>query len=320
MNSFSKTMKAIATSFAFTGALLASAAVAQEYPAKPVTLVIPFGPGGSNDTYGRVIGEQLAKLWNQTVIVENRPGAGSAIGSAHVAEAKPDGHTLLFVSTSYTTTAATQIKLPFDPLKDLEPVGIVADADLYMMTGKRVTIKNLDDLTREAKAQTIFSGAPGIGSISHLTQLLLNDTLGIKTEIVQHTSGGNVMADMGGERLDTYFGVVFEANSGTVTPVVVMSDKRSDALPNVPTIGELGYPQAKSNLWFGIFAPTGTPTEIVAKINKDIITVMKNPEQAEFLKAQGLKVSGATPAEFASQVYNDIGRWTALAEKYGLRK
>ena len=310
-----------AASMFLAGTLLASSmATAQGYPDKRVTLVIAFGPGGSNDTYGRVLAEHLGKLWKQTVIVENKPGAGSAIGSAHVALAKPDGYTLLFVSSSLTTTAATQAKLPFDPLKDLQPVGVAAIADLYLMTGKRVPIRNLDDLKREAKAQTLFTGAPGVGSISHLAQLMLNDTLGVKTEFVQHTSGGNVMADLGGGRVDTYFGVVFEATSGPATPIVVMSDKRSTALPHVPTIGEVGYPGTTADLWFGVFAPAATPKDIVAKLNRDIWTVMSSPEQADFLKSQGLKASTESPDEFAKRVKTDLEKWTGVAEKNGIRK
>jgi tripartite-type tricarboxylate transporter receptor subunit TctC len=321
MNCFIKSMKAIAASMAFAGAISASPiAAAQSYPNKQVTMVIPFGPGGSNDTYGRVLAEKLGKLWNQTVIVENRAGAGSTIGSAHVAQAKPDGYTLLFVSTSYTTSAATQAKLPYDPLKDLAPIGVFANADLYLMTGKRVPLRTLQDLQKEAKAQKIFTGAPGVGSISHLTQLMLNEKLGITTDIVQHTSGGNVMTDMGGGRLDTYFGVVFEASNAAVTPVVVMSKERSAALPNVPTIVEAGYPDALAPLWFGVFAPAGTPKDIITKVNGDIIKVMKDPGSEEFLKAQGLKVSEMSPDEFGKMVEGDIKRWTALAEKNGLRK
>jgi len=311
----------LAASLAFAGTLaVSSAAIAQGFPNRQVTLVIPFGPGGSNDTYGRVLADKLGKLWKQTIVVENKPGAGSAIGSAHVAQSKPDGHTLLFISTSYTTSAATQAKLPYDPLKDLAPIGVFANADLFLMTGKRVPMSSLQDLQREAKVHKIFAGAPGVGSISHLAQLLLNEKLGITTDIVQHTSGGNVMTDLGGGRIDTYFGVVFEASNPAVTPIVVMSKERSAALPNVPTIVEAGYPDAITPLWFGVFAAAGTPKDIITKVNSDIIKVMKDPASAEFLKAQGLTVSEIGPDEFSKMVESDIKRWTALAEKNGLRK
>jgi tripartite-type tricarboxylate transporter receptor subunit TctC len=303
------------------GALSAPlSAAAQDFPSKPITIVIPFGPGGSNDTYGRVLAEKLGKLWSQTVIVENRPGAGSAIGAAHVAQARPDGHTLLFVSTSFTTTAATQVKLPFDPLKDLQPVAQMATGDLFLLTGKRVPIKTIEDLQKVGKAQTLFGGAPGIGSISHLAGLMVNDALGIKTEFVQHTSGANVMTDIGGGRIDTYYGVVFEATSGITTPVAVLSEQRSTALPDVPTVAEAGFPNALAGLWWGVFAPAGTPKEITDKINKDIRTVMKAPDTADFLKSQGLRVSELSPQEFADHVKNALERWTAVSVKHGLRK
>src|SRR5690606_5923911 len=143
-----------------------------------------------------------------------------------------DGYTLLFVSTSYTTTAATQTTLPFDPVNDLVPVAAVVKADLYMMTGNRVPMDDLEDLKNEAGEQTIVAGTPGLGSIGHLSQLSVNEALGIETEFVAHTSGANVMADLGGGRVDTYFGMVFEATSGTAKPVVVMSADRSEVLPD----------------------------------------------------------------------------------------
>jgi tripartite-type tricarboxylate transporter receptor subunit TctC len=314
-------MKTIAKCATLAGALFApSMALAQEYPSKPVTMVVPFGPGGSNDTYGRFLAEALTKHWKQTVIIENRPGAGSAIGSAHVAKAKPDGYTLLFVSTSYTTNAATLANLPFDPLNDLQPVGMLGVSDLFVMTGSRVPLATLQDLQREAKAQTIFSGTPGLGSLGHLALLLLNETLGIKTEFVHHKSGAAVLTDVGGGRIDVASGVLFEASSGNAKPIAVMSEKRSSALPDVPTVVEAGFPAAQADIWFGVFAPADTPKDVVAKINRDIVTVMKSPEAATFLQAQALQTSDESPEEFASRVKSDIKKWTALAEKNGLRK
>jgi tripartite-type tricarboxylate transporter receptor subunit TctC len=178
----------------------------------------------------------------------------------------------------------------------------------------------MQDLQKEGKAQTLFSGAPGIGSISHLAGLLVNDSLGIKTEFVQHTSGANVMTDIGGGRVDAYYGVVFEATSGTTTPVAVLSEQRSTALPDVPTVAEAGFPNAVASLWWGVFAPKGTPKNVVDKINHDIVTAMKGPDTAEFLKAQGLRVSDVSSEDFGAHVKSEIEKWTALAEKHGIRK
>jgi tripartite-type tricarboxylate transporter receptor subunit TctC len=314
-------IKNIARLALLAGAVVAPAlAAAQEFPNRQVTLVVPFGPGGSNDTYGRYLAEGLTKLWKQTVIVENRPGAGSAIGSAHVSQAKPDGYTLLFVSTSFTTNAATLANLPFDPSKDLAPVGVMGISDLFVMTGSRVPLPTLQELQKQAKAQTIFAGTPGVGAVGHLALLLLAEAQGVKFEYVHQKSGAAVQTDLGGGRTDVATGVLFEANSGTAKPIAVLSDKRSASLPDVPTVVEAGFPTAQANIWFGIFAPGGTPKEVVDKINKDIVAVMKSPEATEFLKAQALQISDESPEQFGNRVKSEIDKWTALAEKNGLRK
>ena len=316
-----RTMAAILASGTMAAALISSGpASAMEFPTKPVRLVIPFGPGGSNDTFGRILADRLGKLWGQTVVVENRPGAGSTIGSAHVSQAKPDGHTLLFVSSSYVTAAATQTKLPYDPVKDLAPVGYFGLTDLYMIVSKDLPVKNLADYKQEAEKRTVFGGAPGVGSISHFVQLMLIDTLGIKSEIVQHNSGGAVMTDIGGGRVDSYFGVVFEAANDAARPLVVMSNERSAAYPDVPTIIEEGYPDAVADLWYGVFAPGGTPEEVVTKINHDLAQAMKDAAEDPFIVTQGIKISDAPPVEFASRVKADIERWSAVAVKNGIRQ
>jgi tripartite-type tricarboxylate transporter receptor subunit TctC len=321
MNAFVNSMKAIAASTAFVGTLaVSSMAAAQNYPAKPVTLVVPYGPGGSNDTYSRVLAEKLSKVWKQTIIIENKPGAGSAIGSAHVAQAKPDGYTLLFNAASYAAVAAMQKQLPFDPITALQPVALAYDANFYVLTGKRVPMRTLDDIRKEGKEKKLFTTTPGVGSITHLAGLLVDNALGITTEFVHHTSGANMLADVGGGRADISYVVDFEAKSGAGMPIAVLSKSRSAAFPGLPTIAEAGYADATLQLWFGVFAPAGTPKDIVDKVNRDIIAVNKAPDMEEFLKIQGLSYSELKPDEFAKLVTSDIQRYTALAEKNGIRK
>lgn len=314
-------MKSIAKCALAGGVLLMSvAAYAQEYPTKTVTLVVPFGPGGSSDTYGRYIAAGLQKLWGQTVIVENRPGAGSAIGSAHVAQAKPDGYTLLFPSASFAAAPAIQTKLPFDPMKDLTPVAMVGISDFFVIAGSRAPLPTLGDLQREGKAQTIFYATPGLGSVTHLGQLLLNDTLGIKSEFVHYKSGAEMLTAVRGGRVDATIGILFEAKSGNGTPIAVMSSKRNPGLPDVPTVVESGFPNALASNWVGVFAPAGTPKEVVDKINRDIVSITKTPEAIAFFQAQALQASDDSPEEFATFVKNEIEKWTAVAERNNLRK
>jgi tripartite-type tricarboxylate transporter receptor subunit TctC len=293
------------------GALLApSMAAAQNYPSRPVTVVIPFAPGGSNDTIGRYLAEQLEKRWKGTVVVENRPGAGSAIGSAHVTKA--------FVSSSYTSNAATQKSLPFDPLKDLQPIGMAAVADRFISTGKRVPMATLADLVRETKSQKIFYGTSGVGSLAHLTGELMNEVLGITMVPVHYAGGSEVMVDLGGGRVDVVFSSLTDISTGIGTPVAVMSERRSTALPNVPTVQEAGYPDTRVPNWWGVFAPAGTPKELIGRIHQDIVAVMGTAEAAEYLARQGAMASAMSTDAFASHVESELNKWKAIVEKQGV--
>jgi tripartite-type tricarboxylate transporter receptor subunit TctC len=301
------------------GVLMPGSASAQDFPAKEVTFLVPFGPGGASDTYGRYVADALAKRWGHPVVVENRPGAGSAVGTAQLAKAKPDGYTLLFTSGSYGATPATQKELSYDPEKDLVPVALVGVGDLFVMTGTRVPLDNLADLQTQAKAQVMFSVTPGLGSIGHLAQLLLNGEMGIKTEFVHQTSGAAQMTEIKGGRVDTVVGTQLEVMSGLAKPIVVMSDKRNPGYPDVPTVVEAGFPAAQAVNWVGAFAPAGTPKDIVDKINRDFIEVLKQPEVVKFFEGQALRTSNDTPEEFATFVHGELAKWKTVAEKSGLR-
>jgi tripartite-type tricarboxylate transporter receptor subunit TctC len=312
-------MKRIIKTILALGALLApSMAAAQNYPSRQVTVVIPFAPGGSNDNIGRYLAEQLEKRWKRTVVVENRPGAGSAIGSAYVTKAKPDAYTLLFVSSSYTSNAATQKSLPFDPLKDLQPIGMAAVADRFISTGRRVPMGTLADLVREAKSQKIFYGTSGVGSLAHLTGELMNEVLGITMAPVHYAGGSEVMVDLGGGRIDVVFSSLTDISTGIGTPVAVMSERRSTALPNVPTVQEAGYPDTRVPNWWGVFAPTGTPKELIDRIHQDIVAVMGTAEAAEYLARQGAMASAMSTDAFATHVESELNKWKAVVEKQGV--
>ena len=183
-------MRMIATAaLVLAGVMTPSVSNAQAYPTKNVTLVVPFSPGGSNDVIARYLADALGKLWKQTVLVENRPGGGSAIGAAYVAKSPPDGYRMLFVSSSYTTLSATRTDLPFDPIKDLKPVSMVARGPVAIVTGSRVKMATLADLIRESKSRTIFYGTAGVGSTQHFNAELVNDALGIKMVAVAYPGG-----------------------------------------------------------------------------------------------------------------------------------
>ena len=285
-------------------------------------LVIPFSAGGSNDLIGRYVAERLSRLWHETIVVENRPGAGSAIGSAHVARSAPDGRTLLFVSSSLTTTAATAANLPFNPMKDLQPVGLTAVGQTVIVTGSRVRMPTLASLIEQSKSRTIFFGTAGVGTTSHLAAELLNDRAGIKMTAVHYRGATTAMIDMAGGRLDVYVGAVASLMSSiaskTATPIAIFGRTRDPALPDVPTVAELGFAGTEADVWWGVFAPAATPKTVVARINDGINLVMETPEAQRLLARNGAAPRKMSVGAFEQLVSSDYQKWSSLAKARGL--
>ncbi|HSV83813.1 MAG TPA: tripartite tricarboxylate transporter substrate binding protein [Ramlibacter sp.] len=295
---------------------------AQTYPSRTVTIVVPFPPGGSNDTLARFLADQLGKQWNQPVIVENRPGGGSAIGAAYVAKSPPDGHRMVLVSSSYTTNAATKSELGFDPLKDLVPVSMVARGHVAVVAGSRLPLNSLADLAREAKGKTVFYGTAGIGSSQHFNAELLNDAMGIKMTAVPYKGGQEALLDLAAGRIDivvgTLGGLLGYINSGKAKPLAVLSKARSPAAPNLPTAAEQGFPNALTDNYFAVFVPAGTPDAIVTKINQTIRTVTHTPEGRAFLTKVDGEPTELSSQEVSANVKKEIEYWTRLARKLNI--
>lgn len=312
---------------AFLAAALATAlpfgVTAQDFPNDTVSVVIPFTPGGSNDTIGRYLADNLAKHWDETVVVENKPGAGSAIGSAYVAQAEPNGYTLLFVSGTFTTNAATQPNLPFDPVEDLQPIGMGALGQFVVVGGKRLGAESLADLIETAKSRKVFYGTTGVGSSTHFAGALLADVAGIEMEPVHYPGGTDALLDIAGGRLDLYVGsvpqVLSSVEAGTATPLAVTSQTRSSALPDVPTVVEEGLSDAIFDIWWGVFTAADTPPEIVEEINSAINAVMTTPEAEEFLAKQGAAPHAMSVEEFTDHVHAEIAKWRKLAADHDIR-
>ena len=315
-------MKIVVHALLIVAGLIASVSSAQEYPSKVVTIVVPFPAGGSNDTIARHLADSLGKLWKQPVIIDNRPGAGSSIGSVYVARSSPDGYTMVLVSSSYTTNAATRTNQGFDPLKDLKPVSMVARGHNAVVTGTRVPMATLADLVREAKAQTIFYGTAGVGSAQHFNGELLTDALGIRMSAIPYKGGQEALADLVGGRIDVIVGalggLVSTIQSGKGKAIAVLSKARSPLLPNVPTTAEAGYPAAVIDNYWAIFVPAGTPNAIVAKLNRDIKTVTHTSEGREFLRKVDAEPTELSSEEVAGHVTNEIATWTKLAKKLNI--
>lgn len=303
---------------------LATTAHPQDFPGtEPITVVIPFTAGGSNDTIGRYMADGLSAKFGVPVVVENMPGAGSAIGAAHVAQSAPDGHTVLFVSSTYTTNAATAANLPFDPEKDLLPVAIAALGQMVIVTGPKLAVTDLAGMVDKAKAEGLFYGTTGVGSSTQFAAALFSDVVGLKFEPVHYPGGTDALIDIAGGRLDVYFGTVAQALSqieaGNVTAIAVTSATRASALPDVPTVAEAGFPGTEMDNWWGVFAPAGTPPDVLEALNAAITETMTSDAAGEFLAKQGAIPTKMTLPEFAAHVGSEIAKWRQLAESHGIK-
>jgi tripartite-type tricarboxylate transporter receptor subunit TctC len=303
------------------GMLIPSLVSAQDYPEKTVTVVVPFLAGGSNDTIARYMAEGLSTLWGQPFVVENRAGGGTAVGAAHVANSEPDGYTILFVSGSYTINASTRTDLPFDPVNDLSAVAIVGLGEIGIVSGPRVKIETIDDLIREAKVQDLYYATAGIGSQQHFFAALLADTLGIEMTAVPYPGGAEGLVDLLGGRVDlvvgTVSGLLTPIENGAV-PVAVMGEARTPSLPNVPTVAELGYPEATTTTFWAVFVPDGTPPEIIDKLHEGITSQFATPEGVKFLASLDARPSDMSAADAQAHITNEIQHWTELAQKLGI--
>ena len=301
-----------------TAALIPGFCAAQEYPTKPITLIIPFPPGGSNDMIGRYLSDSLGRLWKQAIIVENRAGGGTSVGSNYVAKSPADGYRLLLVSSSYTTNAATRTDQPFDPVKDLKPVSMIGRGQIGVVAGPKNSINSLADLVREAKTKTIFYGTAGIGSTQHFNAELLNDALGIKMVAVPYKGGQEALVDTAGARIDVVVGAVGGMmpfiDGGKVKLIGIMSKTHSKALPNVQTTVEAGFPAALTDNYWAIFVPSATPEGVVNRINVGIKTVTHNEEGRKFLTKLDSEPADMNPAEVTAYVKKEIEYWTKLAK------
>jgi tripartite-type tricarboxylate transporter receptor subunit TctC len=302
--------------------LLPLQANAQDYPDGAVTVTVPFSPGGSNDTIARYMAEGLSELWGEPFVIENRPGGGTAVGAAHVANAAPDGMEILFVSGSYSINAASRSDLPFDPIADLQTVATAATAQIAVISGPRVTINSLEDLVREAGNQELFYATAGVGSQQHFFAAMLAEELGIEMTAVPYPGGAEGLLDLLGGRVDivvgTVSGMLATIESGAV-PVAILSDDRSNSLPDVPTVTELGYPGASTATYWTVMVPAGTPPEIAQQLNEGIVQVFGSEEGTAFLASLDAQPSAMTAEESQAFIANEITVWTDIAERLGIR-
>lgn len=293
-----------------SAALLAPGlAFAQSYPDRAVRVIIPQQPGSSSDILGRQVADKLSKLWGQPVVIENMPGGATMIGTGAVTQAEKDGYTLLFHSSSLSSNTATTANLAFDPKTDLVPVSVVATGDMVILTGSKTPLPTLQDVATKAKEGTTLFQAY-TGGTGGLLGSLFKREAGIEMTQVDYKSPPDALIDLAGGRVDFFVtsttSFLNSAAADKSTPVAVASAERSPALPDVPTTAEAGFPTVVVMPWWGLFAPTGTPAEVLAKLNADVNTVMADPEMIESLKASHSRPQAMSLEEAAAFISKDM--------------
>jgi tripartite-type tricarboxylate transporter receptor subunit TctC len=307
-------------------ALLSIATPAQaEYPTKSITLVVPFAAGGSNDIVARAIGKKLGEAWGQTVIIDNRAGAGGVIGAAFVAGAAPDGHTLLLVSSTYTINPAVKANMPFDTQKAFEPVAFIASSPLLMASANKLQVTSAQDLIALAKARpnAINYASAGPGSINQIAAELFASAAGVKIVHVPYKGGSLAVNDLVGGHVDLYISsmpqILQIAKTGQARPLAVTGLKRSPALPDVPTLDEIGLKGYEASSWWGIVAPAGTPADVVAKLNAEINKALSSDEMKRFLAGEGAEAAAMSSQAFRDLIDAEVKRWDKVAKEANIR-
>jgi tripartite-type tricarboxylate transporter receptor subunit TctC len=297
--------------------LLASPPVAaQTWPTKPVRFVVPFPPGGSVDPLARMVGVKLGESLGQQFIVENKPGAAGSIGAAFAAKAPPDGYTFLFVFDTHAVNPSLIPNLPYDTLKDLAPVMLVGTAPMAIATNASKPYKSFGDVVAAAKAKpdTVTYGSIGNGSLGHLTMILVQQAAGIKLVHVPYKGGGPMTQDALGGQIDLAIGSVAvitpHVKGGKLRGVAVTGDKRSHALPDVPTLAEQGFKGFSALAWWGIFAPAATPAPIMDKFHGELVKAFNQPDVRKTLTEQlGMDLVVSSPAAQQKWLTDEMQRW-----------
>ena len=288
--------------------------VAQEWPNKPVKFVSPYPPGGSVDPLARLLGAKLGDSLKQNFIVENRTGASGVIGTDYVAKSAPDGYTFVFIFDTHAVHQALNPKIPFDPVKDFEPVMIIGSAPMAITTGTQKPYKSFQDVLAAAKsAQGVTLGNVGNGSLAHLTTIVLNQASGAKFVPVAYKGGGPLSTDVIGGHVELAMAsTAAQANhvrSGKMRALALTGDKRSHTMPDVPTLKELGI-DVVAHAWWGILAPAGTPKPIIDKLHAELVKAIKLPDVNKTLsETQGMDVIALSPADTQKWINDNIARW-----------
>jgi len=305
--------------------LAASAQAAEPFPTRPVRFIVPFAPGAANDLIARAVGSKLAELWNQTVVVDNRPGANTVIGSEIVARAPADGHTLLQTGLAHVVNPSVIRKLPYDSVRDFTALSLTGESPFVLVVGPQVPAKSVKELVALARAKpgTLAYGSTGAGGTSHLMGELLKSMAGIDVIHVPYKGLAPALTDVIGGQIQYSFGswstVGPFVKAGKLRALAVTSARRSPTTPDLPTISEEGFKGYEATPWWGIVGPAGISAPLVGRLNADIRRAMASPEMKERFGAQGIEIVTSTPEAFAKLIRSEIARWAGIVKSAGIR-
>jgi tripartite-type tricarboxylate transporter receptor subunit TctC len=305
--------------------LTATAAFAQAWPSRPIRLIVPFPAGGGTDIITREVANKITGS-GYTFVVDNKPGSGGNLGVDAAAKAPADGYTLVMGQTSNLAINPTLYpKLPYDPVKDLTPVSLVASSPLVIVASANSPFHTLADVVKEAKAHpgSINFASSGNGTVAHLTAESFQRVAGIKLTHIPYKGASQGATDVISGQVQLYVSsiptLIGHIQGGKMRAIAVTSLKRVDDLPQVPTIAESGYKGFEALTWFGILGPANLPKDVVAKLNADINKALKDPELEKKLGAQGADVAGSTPEQFSKLIHDDIARWGKIVKDSGAK-
>ena len=301
-----------------------AAASTDNYPAKPLRWVVPYAPGGGGDILARLIAMRLAEVWGQPVIIDNRPGGGTIIGTDLVAKAPSDGHTILLATNTHAINPSLRAKLPYDSIRDFSPVSLLATSPNILVTNPAMPARTLGEFIVLAKSRpgTLNYGSSGNGGTGHLAMEMLKSMTGINLVHVPYNGGGPAMnALLSGEvsvLFNNILAAVPQVKAGRIGALGVTSRRRSPAVPDVPTIAEAGVPGFEAIAWFCVLAPGGTPPSIVKKLNTEFARILQLPNIRERLVSQGLEPVGSSVEEFAQFTRSEIVKWEKIIKAAGI--
>jgi tripartite-type tricarboxylate transporter receptor subunit TctC len=314
--------------FGLLGSLAALPAWSQkvDWPTRPVRFIVPFPPGGTTDPLARLVGSKLTPVLGQQFIVDNRPGASGSLGAGIAAKATPDGYTFLFVFDTHAVNPTLIPNLPFDTVKDLAPVMLVATAPMAIVTNVAKPYKSFGDVIKSAKAKpdSVTFGSIGSGSLGHLTLTLVQETGGFKIVHIPYKGGGPMtVAALGGE-IDLAIGTVAlltpYVKGGKLRAIAVTGDKRSSALPDVPSLAEQGFPGFSALAWWGVFAPAATPKPIMDKFHGELTKVFNLPDvRRQLSETLGMDLVASSPADLQKFLVAEIARWGKVVREHNIR-